>query len=520
MRLVLAVVLLMASLPLRAETLRIGLAGRVTSLDPHFFVGPANTTAAMHLFDRLLHRAPDGSLQPWLATTWALVDDSTLELRLRPDARWHDGAPVTADDVAFTIERVRALPNSPGGYAGIVRPIRRVEVTDPLTVRLHTDGPAPNLPGDLALLAIVSRHVGAGAGAEAYNDGRATIGSGPYRLARHLNGEVIELTRNEAWWGSKPEWDRVDLRMAPNAAARTAALLAGDLDVIEFPNPSDMPRLRADPRVAVHAVEGVQAVFLGMDFSRTGEEPFVTDNAGRPLPANPLRDPRVRHALSLAINRQALAERTLEGMATPTGQWLPPGVFSYAASVTPPRQDLAAARRLLTEAGFPDGFKMTLFGPSDRLPADVATMQAVAQMFTRAGVTTAVEALPFANFVTRAMRQEFPIRLTSWNSPTLEASYLMVNMLLTYDPARGHGSLNTGRYSDQALDALTEQALHTIDPQERERLLIKAVEAVAADMPIIPLYLNLNTWAVRSAIRFEPRLDQRTLAFDMRRATP
>ena len=345
------------------EALRIGFAGRVTSLDPHFFVGPANMSASMHIFDRLLHRAPDGSLQPWLATGWQPVGETAWEFHLRPDALWHDGRPVTADDVAFSIERVRNVPNSPGGFGGLVRSIIWAEVVDPGTLRLHTGSPAPNLPGDLASLAIISRHVGTTATTEDDNASRTMVGSGPYRLVRYVSNETIELERYDRWWGPRPHWRYVRISMLTNPAARTAALLSGDVDVIEFPNPGDLTRLRADPRIIVRAIEGLQAVFLAMDFSRDGEEPFVSDHNGGKLPVNPFLDVRVRRALSLAINRPALADRIMEGTATPTGQWLPPGVFSYASGVPAPRLDVPEAKRLLAEAGYPDGFRLTLHTP-------------------------------------------------------------------------------------------------------------------------------------------------------------
>jgi len=498
--------------PLSAEVLRIGFAGRVTSLDPHFFVGAANTSAAMHIFDRLVHRAPDGSLQPWLATSWQAVADTVWEFRLRPDAHWQDGRAVTADDVAFTIERVRNVPNSPGGFGGLVRSISTTEVLDQLTFRLHTNGPAPNLPGDLSSLAIISRHVGATATTEDYNAARAMVGSGPYRLTRYVSGDTIELERNDDWWGPKPAWDHVRISMLVNTASRTAALLSGDVDVIEFPNPGDLPRLRADRQIVVRSIEGLQAVFLTPDYSRDGEEPFVTGNDGRKLPVNPFRDVRVRRALSLAINRSALADRVMEGTATPTGQWLPPDVFSYAANVPVPPQDLVEAKRLLTEAGYPTGFHLTLHTPSDRQPSDSAIAQTVAQMWTRIGVPTQIEAMPFATFASRATRQEFSMRLMSWISPTAEAGYLLVNVLGSYDPAKGRGMVNNSRYSNPALDALTDRALSTLDDTARGRLLAEAVTKASDDVAIIPLYQAMNLWASRRTIAFEPRRDQRTLA--------
>ena len=390
-----------------AEPLRLGFAGRVTSIDPHFFVAPANVSTSMHLFDRLIHRTADSRLVPWIATCWGPVSDTAWEFKLRPGMRWHDGHVVTADDIAFTIDRVRNVPNSPGGFAGMVRTITDVEIVDPITVRLHTARPAPTLPTDLADIAIIARHVGTGATTEDYNSGKAAIGSGPYRLVAYAIGEHVELARNDSWWGPKSTWDRVQIRMIANSGARTAAMLSGDIDVMEFPPGSDLPRLRSDPRISVVSIVGLQTVLLAPDYSRTANPPFITDKAGARLPHNPLLDVRVRRALSLAINRQALATNVMEGTAEATGQWLPPGAFSYAKTVATPVADPTLARSLLAEAGYPDGFKIVLHTPNDRLPTDVATSLAVAQMWTRIGVSTQVESSPFAVFATRASRQEF-----------------------------------------------------------------------------------------------------------------
>ena len=196
----------------------------------------------MHLFDRLIDRTPAAEPVPGLALSWHAVGDDAWEFSLREGVHWHDGVPFTADDVAFTFGRARAVPNSPGGFAGMLRAVQQVEVLDALHLRVHTNGPAPNLPRDLVLLHIVSRHAGADATTADYNSGRAAIGTGPYRLERAVPGDRIELTRNDAWWGAQPAWAKVTLRVLPNASARSAALLAGDVDVIDQPAIADLER--------------------------------------------------------------------------------------------------------------------------------------------------------------------------------------------------------------------------------------------------------------------------------------
>jgi peptide/nickel transport system substrate-binding protein len=498
-------------------TLRVGLGGAFTTMDPHFYHAVPNHTVAMHLFERLINRAPDGRLIPGLATEWRPLTDTLWEFKLRPGVKFHDGGDFTADDVVFTFERARDVPNSPGGFGGFLRAVERVEVVDPLTIRLHTPVPAPDLGPNLTYVGIVSRRVGQGATTADYNSGKAAIGTGPYRFASYTPGSRVEMTLNDLWWGPRPDWDAVSLRLLSNPAGRTAALLSGDVDLIDTPSVSDLPRLREDRDLQVEAIPGIRLIYLAPDLSREGESPFVTDTSGTPLPRNPFRDVRVRQALSLALQREALADRIMLGTATPTGQWMPPGAYSYAPKVVPALPDAAQARRLLAEAGLPNGFRLTLHTPNDRYPNDARLAQAVAQMWTRIGVQTTVEAMPWATYAARGGRQEFTMGLWGWGSATFEGGYMLTQCLATYSKERSLGLYNYGRYSNPALDQLTARAVSTVDEAAREALLIEATEVAMADTPVIPVLMLQNLWAVRRGIAFAPRSDERTLAVDARR---
>nr|WP_086062210.1 ABC transporter substrate-binding protein [Roseomonas rosea] len=492
--------------------LTIGIGGSVTSLDPHFYNASPNNSLSMHIFDRLVERDAQTRLIPGLALSWTPVAETVWEFKLRPGVKWHDGRDFTAEDVAFTIERAPNVPNSPGGFGGFVRTIRRTEVVDPLTVRFHTAAASPLLPTDLASVAVVSKHAGQGASTEDYNSGKAAIGTGPYKLASYAPGDRTELVRNDAWFGPKQPWSRVSYRFIGNDSARTAALLAGDVDLIDQVPTSDLARLRRDNRVTLAEIQGVRVIYLVPDRSREGNVPFVTDNAGQPLPKNPFNDLRVRRALSLAINREALCRQVMEGTAAPTGQWLPPGTYSYNPEVKPDPFNPDQAKALLAEAGYPQGFKLTLHGPNDRYPNDARTIQAVAQMWQRIGVQTQVDALPWTTFSVRNNRQEFAIRLVGWGSVTGEASYTLVNITATYDPAKRLGANNNGRYSNPELDALTERATSTLDNAERERLLQQGVKMAMDDLAFIPLFQLVNIWALKRGLAYDARADERTVA--------
>jgi peptide/nickel transport system substrate-binding protein len=285
-----------------------------TACDPHFYNATPNHSVAMHVFDRLVDRAPDVSLKPGLALSWKPVSDTVWEFKLRPDVTWHDGKPFTADDVAFTYQRARNVPNSPGGFGGFLRAVKTVEVVDPLTLRIDTGEPAPNLPRELAFVPIISRHVGETATTEDYNSGKAAIGTGPYKFVSQTPGDRVELVRNDAWWGPKQDWDKVTLRMITNSGARVAAVLAGDVDIIDTPPVGDLQKLKADPRVTVATTEGLRVIYLALNSLEPGAA-TITDNDGKPLPKNPLLDLKVRQALSIAINRDGLADRIMQKTA-------------------------------------------------------------------------------------------------------------------------------------------------------------------------------------------------------------
>ena len=504
--------------PAAAQTLTMAAGAPSTSLDPHFFNAAPNGSVASHLFSRLVERDAQVRPQPGLAESWRAISPTVWEFRLRPGVKWHDGRDFTADDVVFTFERAPNVPNSPGGFGGFLRQVARVEVVDPLTLRIHTRVPHPLLPVDLSYIFIVSRHAGQGATTEDYNAGRATIGTGPYRLRAHAPGERVEMERNDGYWGPREPWARAIWRVIANDTARTAALLAGDVDVIDQVPSSDVERLRREARVALHQIQGLRMIYIQADFSRDGNLPMVADNAGQPIAANPFKDVRVRRALSVAINRQALTERVMEGTAAPSGQWLPPGVYSYNPAVPVPAFDPDGARRLLAEAGYPQGFRLTLVTPNDRYPNDARTAQAVAQMWTRIGIRTEVQSLPWSAFSARAARQEFPIRLAGWGSSTGEASYAAINIMGTYNREQRRGASNAGRYSNPQLDALTDRATTILDDREREQVLREVVQLAMDDQALIPLFHLVNTWATRRGLTYEARMDESTRAMAARPA--
>jgi peptide/nickel transport system substrate-binding protein len=500
-----------------AQTLTMAVGAPVTSLDPHYHQLSPNNAVADMIFDKLVNTDGQSRLIPGLATEWRVVEPNLWEFKLRPGVRFHNGSEFTAEDVAFTLSRVPNVPNSPSSFAIYTRPIQQVEIVDSHTIRLRTAGPHPLMPMDLSNIRILDRETHGSATTEDFNSGRAAAGTGPWRMVSHRNGDRIEFERNDAYWGDRPAFQRVNYRMITNDAARTAALLAGDVEFIDQVPTSDLAKLRTDQRVALSEITGLRIIFLGLDHMRTDASPFITDNNGQPIPRNPLKDVRVRRALSIAIDRQAIVDRVMEGAATAAGQFLPAGIFSHVPGLEAPRPDPEAAKRLLAEAGFPQGFRITLHGPNDRYINDSRIIQAVGQMWTRIGVRTAIEAQPWTTFVGRAGRQEFSAFLIGWGSNP-EGSHPLRNLVATADRERGWGASNRGRYSNPELDRMIEVALGELDDAKREKLLQDAQRLAMEDVAIIPLHIQTNIWAMRRGLAHTPRADELTRAQDVRPA--
>ncbi len=519
--LALAQVTLSLATPAAAQTLRMGVGAQVTSVDPHYHNISPNSAFATTIFDTLLEMDARARPVPHLALRWHPVAPDAWEIELRQGVRFHNGSAFTAEDVAFTVERVRGVQNSPGSYATYLTSIRAVEILAPHRLRILTHGPDPLLPVNLAMVPMLDRETHQGATTEAFNSGQLAIGTGPFRLVSYRAGDRMELQRNEAWFGPRPAWARVDYRMITNDAARTAALLSGDVDIIDQVATSDIERLGRDDRLRLSRADSLRLVYFFLDRSREGPSPFVTDNDGKPLPQNPFHDIRVRRALALALDRNAIVSRVMEGAARATAQFMPPGAFGHVPELEPPpAANLEAARRLLAEAGFPQGFRLTLHGPNDRYPNDARIVQAAGQMWSRIGIRTTVDVAPYASFVTRASRQEFAAFLVSWGSSTGEPSAGLRAVLASWNRERGLGAVNRARYSNPAFDTLLQTATQELDDGKREALLRQATSLAMRDVAMIPSHLQLNIWAMRRGFTHEARTDERSRPQDVSPAPP
>jgi len=492
------------------QSLVVGVGGNISSMDPHFHnLGP-NNNIAQYFFDRLVHFDAQQKPIPGLAESWRSIDDNTWEFKLRRGVKFHDGSDFDAQDVLATFKRVPWVPNSPSSFSAFVQGLETT-VVDSHTLRFRTPAPRPMMPIDFAVVNIVNRKNVESPTAE-FNAGTAMNGTGPFRLTQFAPNDRVTMVRNDAYWGEKSPWANVTTRIITNASARSAALLAGDVQIIDQVPTADLARMKQNANIRLEKVTSNRLIYLHLDQNRD-QTPFAFDKAtGQPLAANPFKDLRVRQAFSKAINRQAIVERIFDGEAIPAGGLLPDGFFGASPKLRPEALDLAGAQRLLREAGFPNGFKVTLHGPNDRYPEDDKVLQALGPMFTRAGIETSVVPMPWATYASQSSAPgfAFSLMLVGWGSDSGETSSPLRALLATR--AQGFGASNRGRYSNPAMDALLVKALATVDPSAREKILFEASELALGDVGIIPLYYQINLWGMRSNLTYAARSDEYTLA--------
>jgi peptide/nickel transport system substrate-binding protein len=488
---------LMAAGTVQAGDLRIGRATEHGSLDPLYSDLGSDVATAENMFESMIRFDSKLRIHPSLATEWTLIDPLTWEIKLRPGVTFHDGSALTAGDVAWSLNRARNIPNSPGPLASFVRPVKEAEIVDPLTLRIHTVSPTPLLMDMIGRIFVLPAKLGASVTNEDFNSGRAMIGTGPYRFKSSAPGDNVVWTAYAGYWGEKPAFDTVTVKFLSNPAARSAALLSGAVDVIEQISPSDIGIFQNRADVTLYDAVSTRVVYVGMDQGRD-DSPFITDKDGKPMTVNPLKDRRVRLALSKMINRQAIVERVLSGAGEQTGQLVPDGMGGYDPDLKPVALDLAGAKQLLTDSGYPDGFGLTLHGSNNRFPNDSQLAQALGQMFSRGGMrVNGVEVVPYNVYATAATQRKYSLFIFSYGSVASSSLNGLTGVLATYDAAQGTGSLNRARYSNLAFDDMLRHAAAEFDEAKRSDLLARATRIAMDDAAILPLYWQKLYWAGR-----------------------
>jgi peptide/nickel transport system substrate-binding protein len=503
-----------------AQTLTIGVRGGPDSIDPHFTATGTHAEALKHVFDTLVWSGDGLELEPRLAETWKPLNDTTWEFKLRRGVKFHDGSDFTAADVKFSIERIPTV-SGPNPTTIYVRRVKETKIIDPLTVQITTDGPAPNLPNDFIRLFIVSSKAAAGltkeTANEAFNSGKAAIGTGPYKYVSWQPKGDLVLARNDNFWGAKEPWARHVRKEIANDAARVAQLKAGQLELISRVPATDIDALKRDPKINVQTIDTVYV--FNMELDMRDKPPNVTAKDGSALAKNPLQDVRVREAIDLAIDRKALAEVAMEGLGKPVNQLVTPSIFGYNKSLGERKYDPAAARKLLAEAGYPNGFRVQFSFTQDRLPGDRQVGTSIAQMLAAVGIDAQANAQPAAVFFPARSRGEYSMSMSGWGTLTGEANYTLSSLAHSNDPDKKMGAFNVLGYKNAAMDKLLQDAAVEMDAGKRRKLLEDANALVEKDRQRLPIVAVGSAWAMqKDKVTIKPRVDEDTLAMNIKPA--
>ena len=503
----LAVLLTMGGPAAEAQTVRWTASGDPNTMDPHSQNVGTVTMVLQQVYDALLARNQDLSIGPGLATAWRQEEPTRWRFTLRPGVRFHEGEALGADDVVFSIGRAQQPTSNFGIY---VDTIDRAVQVDEATVDIITKVADSILPNKLASVFIMSR-----AWAERHNATRPqntrareemhttrnTNGTGGYRLASREPDVRTVLARNTEWWGWREAGSRgnvaeIVFRPIGSDATRIAALLSGEVDFVLDPPLQDLNRLRAANGVKVLEGPEVRTILLAMDTAR--DELLYSDVRGK----NPFRDLRVRQALYHAIDIQAIHRTTMRGQSVVTGTLFPEQVNGYAREEDvrlPFDPARARARALLAEAGYPQGFQVTLDCPNNRYINDEQICQAITAMWARIGVRAQLKSQPLAPFLAQVQRDDTSVYLLGWGVPTLDALYSFQSLLATRNGAPGDGIWNYGRYSNPAMDALVQRMKVEAGPA-RQATIREALALYRADVPHIPLHHQMIPWAMRAKL--------------------
>lgn len=449
------------------QEVTIALSGAPATLDPHKSFNGFVFTVTNQLYETLIYRSADGSLQPRLATDWRMVNDTTYEFTLREDVTFHDGTPFTADAVKYSLERLLD-PDTQAIGSFIISMVEEIEAVDEYTVRITTDAPFAPLPAHLShpVTAIVSPEV---AGDDLAQN---PAGTGPFSFDSWIAGNQVDLVANEEYWGGRPILDKVIFRVIPEVGTQVVELQAGTIDLISNVPPERFEQLDSNSELDAERFLGWGSVYLGY-------------NTEHPL----LSNPQARRAIALALDRQSMIETLRDGMAEPADTMLPETVFGSEADVEPIPYDPEQAEEIVAASEVETPVELTLNTFETAETRQIAT--AIQAQLSEIGIDLEVEVTDFGAFSRATSGTDHGLWLTTWGTVTLDADYTLYALLHSSQ----HSGDNRSRYANDEVDRWLEAARRTSDEERRRELYAQVHQAVQEDLPYLTLYYPLSSYA-------------------------
>jgi peptide/nickel transport system substrate-binding protein len=494
--------LLAATAPLaQAATFKWANDGDVNAMDPYTRQETVQLSFLANIYEPMVRRDRNLALEPALAVKWEQTSPTVWRFHLRAGVKWQDGSPFTADDVVFSLARTMAPNSSMRAPLGPVKEARKI---DDLTVDFETTIPDPIFPQEQTNFMIMSK-----AWCEAHNatepvtigkeDNYAlhnAMGTGPYKLVSREPDRRTVVERNPGWWDkSEGNADRVEFNVIGSAPTRVAALLSGEVDMIYSVPPQDMARIKQTQGLKLIQSPELRTIYLG--FNQTRDELSSSDIKGK----NPFRDVRVREAVAMAIDEPAITSKVMLGLGHPTWEMWGPGVNGYDAALDKRLPvDAAKAKKLLADAGYPNGFKVALDCPNDRYVMDEQICTALTSMLARIGIKIDLIAQTKTKYFTKILAPAYDtdFYLLGWTPATYDAHNPLYTLLHTRDGKRGE--VNVGGYSNKALDELTDKIGVETDQAKRNDMIKQSILLLQKEIPTIPLHQQVIVWAAKNNI--------------------
>jgi peptide/nickel transport system substrate-binding protein len=490
--------------PAMAQTLKVATAFDPGTLDPHAIALLYHSRVVFQIYEGLVNRNEAYGIEPALALSWQAVEPTRWRLRLRPGVRFHDGSTFTAADAVFSLQRALA-PTSQRAFQ--LKGVLSARAVDELTIDIQLEAPDAVLPDKLQYIAMMSRAWSEKHGVQSPQDfdakqetyaGRHANGTGPFRLVRYESDVRVSLQRHADWWGAGDAAHRArngNLQEAQfvtirSDATRVAALASGEIDIVLDPPFQDVKRLQRDPKLRVIQTADMGQQYFAMDQAST--ELRDSSLKGR----NPFKDVRVRRAVYHALNVPLIIDKVLRGQAEPTGAFLGAKVNGVPPEPGRLPYDPARARALLREAGYPQGFDLTM--DCVNVAWREAVCQAATAMLTQVGIRTTLRSSVSTQFFPKLSQAQGSFMEFGWN-PSTDAWNSLNALVRTFSP-KGFGTFNAGRYSNPALDAEIDAIRTEPDLQRRNERVAGVLATMAQELPLVPLYRRKLTWAMRSGV--------------------
>jgi peptide/nickel transport system substrate-binding protein len=493
-----------------AQTLRWAAQNDILTLDPHSQNHATTNAIMMHAYEGLTRYNAQYQIEPALATKWTFTSPTQVRFELRKGVKFHDGTPFTADDVIFSFGRIRQPQGTMGIYVTGVSEIKKIDD--------HTVDFVMSAPNPLLLRNIVDFRIMSKAWSEKNNTAkvqdykakeenyasRHVMGTGPYKITGWTPEQRITMTINNDWWdkhtGNIKEVIYTPIKSDPT---RVAALLSGDVDMLTDLPTQDVARLRADPKLKILDGPEVRTIYLAPDLG--SPELKYSNVKGK----NPFTDKRVRQALSMAIDRATIQRSIMRGLSVPAGLMVAPGVNGHEVALdTPTRFDADGAKKLLAEAGYPDGFELRLNCPNNRYVNDEEICQAIVAMWARIGVKTSLAAENMATFIQKVQNFDSSIYLLGWGVATYDAQYTLQSLIRTRSTG-ADGNFNFSKISDPVVDRLTDAMKTETDVAKRNAMIREALVRTRDEVLTIPLHHQVRPWAMKQSVTTSHRSDDR-----------